>query len=290
MINATMSLMTTTPVVSNDTTAKHTIPTISKAMAQAIKVAHSGINEAVFKLERLETEREQWETTELAASRKRMYSLLTDCYEYYLTMKTDKSGLMREQYKKGLETFITVRQYTFLPTSHDMNKIVKSVFGVDRRRVSAYSLALRAALTAGAIDAKGNATPIPASDLATWLDEKGGVEEVRLGSKNKGMTPKERAEVAKTALKTSVLATLKIDSKACPFDTNDVDKMMVLVATYRPTGELEVSAVVRHDTAVRSALAAYYSGNKEEVAKAAEANSATEQTDSAIAIALEQQQ
>ena len=52
-----MSLMTTTPVVSNDTTAKHTTPNISKAMAQAIKVAHSGINEAVFKLECLETER-----------------------------------------------------------------------------------------------------------------------------------------------------------------------------------------------------------------------------------------
>ena len=289
MINATMSLMAT-PVVSNDTTAKRTIPTISKEMAQAIKVAHSGINEAVFKLERLETEREQWETTELAASRKRMYSLLTECYEYYLTMKTDKASVVREQYKKGLETFITVRQYTFLPTSHDMNKIVKSVFGVDRRRVSAYSLALRAALTAGAIDAKGNSTPVPVADLATWLDEKGGVEEVRLGSKNKGMTPKERAEVAKTALQTSVLATFKIDSKVCPFDTNDVDKMMVLVATYRPTGELEVSAVVRHDTAVRSALAAYYSGNKEEVSKLAEANSATEVPASAISIALDSQQ
>ena len=290
MINETMSLMTTSPVVSNDTTAKSTTPNISKAMAKAIKVAHSGINDAVFKLERLETEREQWETTELAASRKRMYSLLTDCYEYYLTMKTHKFGYMREHYKKGLETFITVRQYTFLPTSHDMNKIVKSVFGVDRRRVSAYSLALRAALTAGPVDTKGNSTAIPASDLANWLEEKGGVEEVRLGSKNKGMTPKERAEVAKTALQTSVLATLKIDSKVCPFDTNDADKMMVLVATYRPTGELEVSAVVRHDTAVRSALAAYYSGNKDEVAKLAEANSATEVPASAISIALDSQQ
>jgi hypothetical protein len=66
--------------------------------------------------------------------------------------------------------------------------------------------------------------------------------------------------------------------------------MMVLVATYRPTGELEVSAVVRHDTAVRSALAAHYSGNKDEVAKLAEANSATEVPASAIAIALDTKQ
>ena len=33
---------------------------------------------------------------------------------------------------------------------------------------------------------------------------------------------------------------------------------MVLVATYLPTGEFEVNAVIRHDGAVNTALAAYY--------------------------------
>ena len=33
---------------------------------------------------------------------------------------------------------------------------------------------------------------------------------------------------------------------------------MVFVATYLPTGEFEVNAVVRHDGAVNTALAAYY--------------------------------
>ena len=37
-----------------------------------------------------------------------------------------------------------------------------------------------------------------------------------------------------------------------------MDKQVVFVATYLPTGEFEVNAVVRHDGAVNTALAAYY--------------------------------
>jgi hypothetical protein len=34
---------------------------------------------------------------------------------------------------------------------------------------------------------------------------------------------------------------------------------VVIVATYLPTGEFQANAVIRHDTAVNAALAAYYS-------------------------------
>ena len=61
-----------TPVVSHDT------PAISPLMAAALTAANKGVNEAIFTLERLETEREVWENKELAASRNRLYSLLTD--------------------------------------------------------------------------------------------------------------------------------------------------------------------------------------------------------------------
>jgi hypothetical protein len=258
-------------------------------MSAALNAANTGINSAIFTLERLETEREAWEGKELAASRQRLYGLLTDCYGYYLSMKTDKDAAIREQFKKALETFVNVRLYTFMPSSHDMNKIVKSVFGVDRRRVSAYSLALRAALVGGGADKDGKAVAVPRADLADWLEQQGGVEEVRLGSKNKGMTTKERAEVAKTALKSAVLTTIKLDAKAVLFDTDDADKMMVLVVTYRPSGELEISAVVKDDSAVRAALAAYYSNNKEEVQKAADKAADEPAAQSAITLALAQQ-
>ena len=260
---------------------------ISAEMSAGLMAKVSEANKAIFILERLEEERLKWEKNELAASRQRLYGMLTDCYEFYLTMKTDTRADVREQMKKGLETFVQVRGYIFQSTSHDMNKIVKSVFGLDRRRVSAYSLALRAALKAGGIDTDGKELALAKDELAGWIERNGGIEEIRLGSKNQGLSLQVRANTAKLAIQNKPLMTVKPDPKVLAFDTNDSDKMMLLVATYRPTGDLEISAVVKSDTAVRAALAAHYAVNKEEIAKAA--SSASEPTQqSAIDMALTQ--
>jgi dsDNA-binding SOS-regulon protein len=282
---------TTEPSTATQTVVINDTPqSISDALAKAIQAANDGANKAGFILERLEAERENWERTELAASHRRLYGTLTGCYSYYLTMKTDTSTNVRSEHKKALDTFAELRKYQFQSNSHDMTRVVKSVFGGDRRRNSAYSLALRAALVAGGTDSDGKSVPVPAADLADWLEQQGGIEEIRLGSKNKGMTVKERANVAKTAIQSSVLMTLKPDVKHVQFDTNDVDKMMVLVATYRPSGELEISAVVKNDSAVRSALACYFTANKDDVTKAANSAKPSTPSVSATQLALEQTQ
>jgi hypothetical protein len=260
---------------------------LSDKAAQALLQANQAVNSAMFTLERLEHEREQWEGKELAASRARLYSLLTDCYSFYITMKTDRQATVREQLREALGLFISSRNYGFTPTTHDMTRVVKAVFGVDRRRVSAYSLALRAALEGGERTADGKATAVSAADLAQWLEDKGGVEEVRLGSKNTGFTATQRAEVAREALKTSVLMTLKPDSKGMAFGTDDIDRTVLLVATYRPNGELEISTVVKHETAVRSALAAHFTADKEAVMAAAQRNLSMPELAGAITQALD---
>jgi hypothetical protein len=201
-------------------------------------------------------------------------------------MKTDERTAVREQSSKALGLFIATRGYMFTPTTHDMTRVVKAVFGVDRRRVSAYSLALRAALEGGERTANGKATAVSVAELAQWLEDKGGVEEVRLGSKNTGLTASQRAEVAKEALKTSVLMTLKPDSQTMVFGTDDIDRTVLLVATYRPNGELEISTVVKHETAVRSALAAHFTADKAGVMAAAEKNLTALDVSGAIAQAL----
>jgi hypothetical protein len=277
-----MTVITATPV-----TEATTNQSISAEMSAGLMAKVSEANKAIFALERLEEERLKWEKNELAASRQRLYGMLTDCYEFYLTMKTDTRADVREQMKKGLETFVQVRGYIFQSNSHDMNKIVKSVFGLDRRRVSAYSLALRAALKAGGFDNAGKEMALAKDELAGWIERNGGIEEIRLGSKNQGLSLQVRADTAKQAIRNKPLMTIKPDPKVLAFDTNDSDKMMLLVATYRPTGDLEISAVVKSDTAVRAALAAHYAVNKEEIAKAA--SSASEPTQqSAIDMALTQ--
>ena len=68
-----------------------------------------------------------------------------------------------------IEKFIEQRKYVFAPSSHDMTRVVKCVFGADRRRVSAYSIALREALN----------QKVSAKDLVDFIEQNGGVEQIR---------------------------------------------------------------------------------------------------------------
>jgi hypothetical protein len=65
------------------------------------------------------------------------------------------------------------------------------------------------------------------------------------------------------------LGTIKFDSRSVRADADWTDKQVVIVATYLPTGEFQANAVIRHDSAVNAALAAYYSKQQAAVRAAA---------------------
>ena len=254
----------------NSIVVKHDATSLDEQMATKLSNDTRAVRTAIADLQRMAQQSEEWAGNELAASHRRLYAILTDCYRYYLRMKTDTSGQVRADLKKALDTFLIVKiGGDGDKGKHDMNRIVKAVFGADRRRVSAYGIALRSALEAGGKDSSGKVKPLAADRLADWLTEKGGVEEVRLGGK-KGLSVAERSDIAKRAVDNRVITTYKPDPRAIDMDTDDNDKMIVLVATYRPTGEFEINAVVRADGAVNAALAAHYSADKEGVRAAAE--------------------
>jgi hypothetical protein len=268
-------------VVKNDTDK-------SSASASA-DAAPKTVKAAITKLKRMAAESEAWANKELAASHRRLYSILTDCYAYYLTMKTAEDKDIRDNMRRALKDYITTNNLDIPESANDMTRIVKSIFGVDRRRASAYSIALRAALMAGGVDTNGRHKPIAATALADWLMNNGGVEEIRLGNKTGGMTPKLRAEKAAEVLKTTTLMAFKPDPRTMPFGVDDIDRAMLLIVTYRPTGELEVSSVVKTKGAVDAAMAAYYSAEKKNIeANAAKAKTAEQQRDSATALAMQQ--
>ncbi len=244
-------------------------PVISAEMSDVLNERNAQSAVVLKKLLNLEKDCKSWELNELTASRKRLYALLTECYAIYMTMKTSQEKAVRAQIKIALDAFIKARGYSCLSNSHDMIKVVKCVFGIDRRRVSAYSQALRVALVSGGIDAAGKQRAVPTANLSTWLEENGGVEEIRMGSKNKGMTVKDRAQAVEGVLQSTRLATFKPDGNVIALDMNSVDKTVLLVATYRPSGEFEINAVVTNNSAVQSALAAHYSSHKDEVERKA---------------------
>jgi len=204
---------------------------------------------AFEQMKSLESARISWETVELAQSNNRLYSILKQAYSFYLVMKQDTDKEVRKSKLEAMEAFIADKGYTnsFGATTHDMTRVVKCVFGVDRRRVSAYSIALREALR----------QEVGADDLIVFLQDNGGVEQIRMGG-TKPLSATKRAELVKAEVSEAVISKVKFDPETVKANADWVDKQVVFVATYLPTGEFEVNAVVRHDGAVNTALAAYY--------------------------------
>jgi len=264
-----LSYTNTAAVVQHDipAPADPSIALGAPGVADNVKVA----NQAPADLATMERARISWETTELAASNKRLYAILTDAYRYYLVMKQDDDKAVRKSHMDALEQFIALRKYTFMPSSHDMTRVVKCVFGVDRRRVSAYSIALREALRVG----------IEADGLAAFIEKEGGVEQLRLGYTDpktaKPLTVSKRAEKAKGEVLGSDLGMLKFDPAMFAADADWADKQVVIVATYLPTGEFQANAVIKHDSAVNAALAAFYSQQQAKLRETAKAEREAEE-------------
>lgn len=236
-------------------TTPATAPASSSGNILYLNNAASAANSSndICVLEQLETERLAWERNELTSSHKRLYSLLTACYMYYISMKTNSDDAVRKKLREELEQFIEARQYKFIAKTHDMAKVVKSVFGMDRRRVSTYSNALRVALKAH-VDHNNEPAPVPVEELASWFEQQGGVEEVSRKNKSSTTVCNKPAKATKAADKHTVPVKFAADNVA--FSSDDNDKQVILVATYRATGELEVTAVYKNQPAVVSALAA----------------------------------
>jgi hypothetical protein len=285
MTNVAIVSASNETVVQNDTsTTTHGSVNLA-SLGVPVTVTVGGYNVptvAQSKLAQMEQARKSWETTELVASNKRLYSILRDAYSFYLVLKKDSCKETRKAREEELEDFIKEREYKFMPSTHDMTRVVKCVFGVDRRRVSAYSIALREALR----------QQIAAEDLVAFIEENGGVEQIRMGG-SKPLSVSKRAAKAVDQVLGSDLGLLKLDPKLVAADADWTDKQVVIVATYLPTGEFQANAVIRHDSAVNSALAAFYSlqqAKLREVAKAErDANKAAEEAVKAAANAQKKQ-
>lgn len=272
-----MQAISITPAVANTTTISADVKNDTTALPKSklnIKLGDNAnfkldekttISTPLQRLQSMELESRNWEITELAASNKRLYSILADAYSYYQTLKNHSNKIIRNQYASDLNRFITERKYIFTPTSHDMIRVVKCVFGADRRRVSAYSIALREALR----------QKVDAKDLALFIEQNGGVEQIRLGG-TKPLSAKIRAEKVMSEVLSADLGMIKFDDRLVRTDADWADKQVVIVATYLSTGQFQANAVIRHDTAVNAALATYFSQQQASVRAVAKAKRDTD--------------
>ena len=204
---------------------------------------------AINLLRDLAAAKTDWEQNAYKTSNDLLYGMLQQCYAYYKQMCVNNSE--GQAAREGLEAYIAEKGYVFTKSTHNITKIVKCIFGADRRRVSAYSIALR----------RAHAENKSVMDIAAFIAENGGIEELRLPKSN-ALTPKEKATQAGATISSQYLGKLKTTELSSKLDASNIGKQMVLVATQGADGEFTINALVLSQAALDAALASYYTSNK----------------------------
>lgn len=224
-----------TNVVSNDTAA---VPSNSAQMKTPIQV-----------LERMESERKAWESGAYKTSNQELYSILAECLAYGGDMET------RDAKKRSeiLEKFHVSRGYHYKKDSPLMTRIVRAVFGdIDRRRLSTYSLVLREA----------QRQQVFPTNLANWIESKGGIQEIRLTQSASYMSQSDKVSAVKTVLgNCKTLAVVKTPELEALVKADFIGEAAVLLSEQQADGSFVVKALLRSSTAVNAALAALYTLN-----------------------------
>jgi hypothetical protein len=241
---AAQTVNTTATTAALKVTAKTKVVLNDKA--KQTKSANNGFN---F-VSSLAYARKEWQQNAYTKSNNELYKLLAECYANYLAMCADnaKAKELREQ----LDAYITTNKLVFRKGTHNLVKIVKCVFGdTDKRRISTYGIVLRTALAQG----------LKAKEVAAFIKDSGGVQEIKLARSN-ALTTKAKAEAVQTFLAKKVLAEVTSTKIAETLDASKVGQKVVFVATQKANGKFVINAVTESTGAVNTALAACYSNNK----------------------------
>jgi hypothetical protein len=257
----------------NDTVTNKDVLNDKQKRAQNKQIKARAANTANF-LSTLVNEREQWQQNAYTKSNEELYALLAKCYASFKEMceDTEQAKVMRKQF----EAYVESKGIVFKKSTHRLVRIVKCVFGeTDKRRISTYGIVLRTAL----------AKNLAADDVADFIKQSGGVQEIKLARTN-ALTTKAKAEIAQQTVSTHVLGELSNSEVANELDASEIGQLVVFVATQQADGKFVINAATNSATAVNVALAAYYSKNKKTVANT-QAEKATASNEETIEAALE---
>lgn len=201
---------------------------------------------AMRELEDIIAARQVWQDTAFKTSNDMLYRILERCYAYYHKLSADSDE--GKKAREGLALYIEIRGLNFKKTTHTISKILACVFGTDRRRISAYSIALRSALQ----------HEIAEVDLINYITKAGGVEELRLAKNPNAKTVKTKAETATSWLAEYNLASVSSDQLTAQSDAANVGSQHVLLVTQCADGSFNVHGIISNQGVVDAALAAFY--------------------------------
>ena len=198
----------------------------------------------------LEVERITWEEGVYRTSNQALYAVLAKC----LAIAQAATPELAKQRNASLEAFYKERGYSYKKDAPPATRVVKAVFGgVDRRRLSTYSLVLREAIK----------QEVLAVNLAAWIEKEGGIQEIKLSQSKSFIKPSVKVEMARQGFDSlPELASVKSESLSQLADGDFMGECCVLIAEQAADGSFVVRGLTRAGGAVNAAFAALYAEQK----------------------------
>jgi hypothetical protein len=237
---------------------------------QSSDKSHVAINAGKL-LATMEANRITWEQGAYKASNLELYNVLADCLLFAGELPVAES----KQRSAALEAFFKDRGYKYKKDSHIIARVVRAVFGnIDRRRISTYVLVLRQAQKA----------KVEATQLAQWIEDGGGIQEIKLARSATFVSPTSKASIAKADFESlPLLAIAKSEQLSQLADAGFVGEDCVLIAEQLADGGFAIRALVRKEGAVNAAFTALYGDIKSQEVAAKKQVDAANDADGAIA-------
>ena len=180
--------------------------------------AQANIDMLTVALQRLHGKRTTWQNDTYKRSNDELYGILAECHTLLVQLRGEI------KLRKKLNEAIKAAGYTVRSNTSIELKVVRAVFGVENKRIQAYARVLQLAKT-----------DMPKSwTLPEWIEEHGGIEEVRRKPKA-GLTAAEKAEQyrelaeAKLANAEHIGKRFKPDNSLQPDDGGDYAYTVALV-------------------------------------------------------------
>lgn len=219
----------------------------------------------------MEANRITWEQGAYRTSNQSLYAILSQCLSFCGELGLSEA----KQRSVALEVFFKERGYKYKRELPLANRVVRAVFGeINRRRISTYALVIRQAQKEG----------IAYADLPSWIDSRGGVQEITLSRSATYISPAQKAEIAMQIVESKdFLGFAKSDLLSHVADANFMGEACVLIAEQQADGSFGVRAVLRQDSLVKTAYAYLYAQQREiQAQKDAEVKAAND-ADGAVA-------
>jgi len=212
---------------------------MTKSITSAVFVPSTGnvafAASIVQTLDGLAAKRKTWESTDFKKANDGLYALLAECQDTFSNKFVNATDSDRKTLRIELTTLLQAAGVKVQKNSTTLNMFVRYVFGSDRKRAHGYAYVLAAAISHG----------IKAEDFAAWVNQSGGIEEIKrkMIQKPESIERKQQVDNAKQSIATEV--TLAEVAPLARFELAGLTgERAVLLAKPNPDGSVSIVGVL----------------------------------------------